>query len=309
VYEPKALHRLDEVIRTGVTPHGVDLPYVTPYGGNSPMDFPSLHSLHERYAGRLGELEKLGLAKRLDADRWQVAPDLVAAVEAKGVTEQRPALSIERMALRSEEQVRHLGPAWLDQVDLSTLAPWGFGAELRVVVNKRNKLLRVHGIDPADPRKLEALRELEHRAAERNVTPNARQPNETQVAERLIAPKPNVPAEKQPEGARAPVVGASEREKLAAAREQARLALGRQIAAGGTYQFLEKAPERFSGWVQARGKAPGSDIVYAQITDGVRFVLVPMTPELQKMVSHKVSLMRDVEGHLRMKAPERDRGR
>ncbi len=53
---------------------------------------------------------------------------------------------------------------WLDRVDASTLAPYGFGAELRLAVQSRRETLRQLGVAPDDPSRLAALRERERRA-------------------------------------------------------------------------------------------------------------------------------------------------
>ena len=68
-----------------------------------------------------------------------------------------------RDALRLDEQIRHRGPVWLDRVATNALAHYGFGAEVRKAVEERERVLRDLGVNPADPRRLRKLRELERR--------------------------------------------------------------------------------------------------------------------------------------------------
>ena len=53
---------------------------------------------------------------------------------------------------------------WLDGVEAVTLAPYGFGAELRQAAEDRGETLRQLAIAPDDPSRLAALRECERRA-------------------------------------------------------------------------------------------------------------------------------------------------
>src|SRR5262249_34196264 len=61
-------------------------------------------------------------------------------------------------------QVRHAGPVWLDRLRAENLAPYGFGAELRRLVEQRQQVLRQRGIQPDDPKRVAKLRALELRA-------------------------------------------------------------------------------------------------------------------------------------------------
>jgi hypothetical protein len=42
-----------------------------------------------------------------------------------------------------QAQVRHPGPVWLDRVEQNSLAPYGFGAELKVVLEERRECCEV----------------------------------------------------------------------------------------------------------------------------------------------------------------------
>jgi hypothetical protein len=63
-----------------------------------------------------------------------------------------------------EQQIHHRGPVWLDHVDARSAAPYGLGAELQEHLARRHAQLQSLGIAPADPKRIDALRELERRA-------------------------------------------------------------------------------------------------------------------------------------------------
>jgi type IV secretory pathway VirD2 relaxase len=241
---------------------------------------------HEK---RLHELGKLGFVTPLGEGKWSVKPNLVEALDAKDRTEPHHQLRVQRAPLRLEEQIRHPGPVWLDRVDPRGLALYGFGSEVRAAVAKRAEVRRAHGIDPADPRKLEAIRQLEQRTAVRDVGADERK----------------VLAVQRPDASPAPAADAP---KLEAVREQERRALGIHLAKSTNVAFLETMPASFHGWVQMR-QTPGSKRAYAEVTDGGRFVLVPMTPQLEKLIGRKVTLSRDPRGQLLVRGPDHDRER
>lgn len=60
--------------------------------------------------------------------------------------------------------MHHAGPVWLDQVNSSSLAPYGFGSEVGRAVEQRHEGLRALGIAPDDPRRAAKLRDLQQRA-------------------------------------------------------------------------------------------------------------------------------------------------
>jgi hypothetical protein len=62
-----------------------------------------------------------------------------------------------------DDQVVHRGPVWLDRVRAQSLAPYGFGVEVRKALDRRDAELRTLGIDPADPQRLTKLREMQRR--------------------------------------------------------------------------------------------------------------------------------------------------
>jgi hypothetical protein len=113
---------------------------------------------------RLHELERLGLANRAGPDRWKVAPNLLDALADR----QRGAPVRHRLFVRKEPlslraQVHHPGPVWLDRVPTDSLAPYGFGAELRRAAEERREGLHRLGVRPDDPNRSAKLRELERR--------------------------------------------------------------------------------------------------------------------------------------------------
>jgi hypothetical protein len=95
---------------------------------------------------------------------------LIKKLERSGL--ERPArerLIIQPLRPSLEEQVRHRGPVWLDQVDSSALASFGFGAEVGRALERRRVELRALGIAPDDTQKLAKLSELEMRAVGREM--------------------------------------------------------------------------------------------------------------------------------------------
>jgi uncharacterized protein DUF3363 len=68
-----------------------------------------------------------------------------------------------------DDQVGHRGPVWLDRARAQSLAPYGFGVEVRKALDRRDAVLRSLGIDPADPEWLTKLREMQRRALGRGL--------------------------------------------------------------------------------------------------------------------------------------------
>jgi hypothetical protein len=117
---------------------------------------------HER---RLRELERLGLATPEAPHRWKVSPSLLQELaERQRDTPVRHRLLLHKEPLSLQAQVRHPGPVWLDRVKTDSLAPYGFGAELRRAVEQRREALRRLGVEPDDPNRSAKLRALEQRA-------------------------------------------------------------------------------------------------------------------------------------------------
>jgi hypothetical protein len=88
----------------------------------------------------------------------------------QGLAEQQPDTPVRHRLLLHKEplslqaQVRHPGPVWIDRVKTDSLAPYGFGAELRRAVEQRREALRRLGVQPDDPNRAAKLREVERRA-------------------------------------------------------------------------------------------------------------------------------------------------
>jgi type IV secretory pathway VirD2 relaxase len=116
-------------------------------------------------ARRLRELEREGLVSAKGPDRWTVPADLIEKLESRPRTEPaRERLWLQKLPLSLDETPGHRGPVWLDQVDQVSLAPWGFGAEVRRALDERRDTLRALGIAPEDPRRDTKLREIERQA-------------------------------------------------------------------------------------------------------------------------------------------------
>jgi hypothetical protein len=122
---------------------------------------------HER---RLRELARLGLATPYAPGRWKVSPNLLQELEQRRrAASARHRLLLHKQPLSLESQIRHPGTVWLDRVKTESLAPYGFGAELRRALEQRCDALRQLGVQPGDPDRIAKLRELEQRAVGREI--------------------------------------------------------------------------------------------------------------------------------------------
>jgi type IV secretory pathway VirD2 relaxase len=123
-----------------------------------------------RVAGRrLRELERLGLVMPAGPNRWSLPRDLLERLEAQ----HRAAPVRHRLVLRKEplplaDQTRYPGPVWLDRIDPASMAPYGFGADLRDALRVRRDVLRRLGVAPG-PDRTAALRGLERGAVGKQV--------------------------------------------------------------------------------------------------------------------------------------------
>ena len=122
---------------------------------------------HER---RLRELERLGLVTPEARTRWRVPPSLLQQLtERQGEVPVRHRLVVHSEPLSLQAQIRHPGPVWLDRVRTDSLAPYGFGAELKRAVEHRREALRRLGVQLDDPNRLAKLRELERDGVGREI--------------------------------------------------------------------------------------------------------------------------------------------
>jgi len=154
--------------------------------------------------------------------------------------------SIRKEDERLADQVRRPGPAWIDRVNRKALAPYGFGRELQSAVSDRDNAVRGFGIDPADPRRFDKLRDVECAA------------------------------------------------------------VGRRIAEQTGETFVPAPPERFRGQLKIVERRPGEG-AYAVVTDGARFAVVPLTRDAQASEGRMVTLSRDPQGRMQVRAPDKDR--
>jgi YD repeat-containing protein len=119
---------------------------------------------------RLRELERRGLATLVAPDHWKVAPNLLEALaERERDLPVRHRVLVRKEPLSVQAQVGHHGPVWLDRVQADSLAPYGFGAELKVAVEQRREALRRFGVEPNDPERFVRLREIERRAVGKEI--------------------------------------------------------------------------------------------------------------------------------------------
>ena len=118
----------------------------------------------------MGDLERMGLVNRQGESVWSVPPDLVGRIEQHPANATpRHQLAVKKVPIELGAQVRHEGPVWLDRVHLENLAPYGFGAELRRLVEQRREGLRRAGIRHEDPDRIAKLEEMERRAVGRKL--------------------------------------------------------------------------------------------------------------------------------------------
>lgn len=197
-------------------------------------------------ARRLRELERDGHVLADGPNRWRVPADLVGRLESQPKAESpRERLWLQKVPVPLEQAAAHRAPVWLDQVDPAPLAPWGFGADVAVAVERRREVLRRLGIAPDDARRDAKLRAIERRA------------------------------------------------------------VGEEMAARTGQAFLDRAPDRFRGRLQAGPQGTP----YAVVTDGARFVLVPASDQVRAFAGKTVVVARDAQGRFAVRAAERDRDR
>ncbi len=158
---------------------------------------------------RLRELEALGLAHAEPSGRWTIPQPLIAALQDLDARDPQVRLLVRPDRRSLEDQVTQNAPVWLDGVDRRRLAPHGLGAELREVLERREHTLRSMGIDPADPRRLFKLGELERRA----------------VGERIAARRGSVFVGTPPDGFRGHVEVVAEHPRYLLVTDGPRLAL------------------------------------------------------------------------------------
>jgi len=110
---------------------------------------------------RLRQLEAIGLARRDPSGGFRLVTDLPSALARLDHERPNYRLFVRPDGRSLAEQIRTRGPVWLDHIDPECLAPYGLGTELAAPLAARAEALRAFGVDPADPRKLAKLRELE----------------------------------------------------------------------------------------------------------------------------------------------------
>ncbi len=91
-------------------------------------------------------------------------------------------------------------------------------------------------------------------------------------------------------------------------RDLERRAVGKEIAAQSGRQFLDPPPPRFRGEIE-HGPQDGR---YVAVSDGVRFLLLPASPQSRALQGQSVEVARDVHGRLvarRSRDHDRDMGR
>jgi hypothetical protein len=119
---------------------------------------------------RLSELERLGLVSRHGERAWKVPTDLAARLEDRATSAApRHRLLLEKEPMGLDAQGRHRGPVWLDRVCAESLAPYGFGAEVRRLIEQRREVMPRLEVRADGPERDDKLRELEVRAIGRKM--------------------------------------------------------------------------------------------------------------------------------------------
>jgi type IV secretory pathway VirD2 relaxase len=182
--------------------------------GVAALDPTSEEPERSRVARRLRELEREGFIAPQSPNRWTVPADLIERLESRARTEPaKERLWLQKLPLALEATPSHPGPVWLDHVDASPLARWGFGADVRVALERRRDALHALGIAPDDSGKDVKLRELERRAVGKEVAARTGQAFVAQTPDRfrgrLQAVPDGLPYAVVSDGARFVVVPAS----------------------------------------------------------------------------------------------------
>jgi hypothetical protein len=136
----------------------------------------------EQYVGnhlkRLEGLERRGLVERIDPERFRVAPDLVARLESSvGAARDGGRIAkVDRLsALTLNEQVRAIGPTWLDRELVATGVPETGPStiERRLAAAGRARLARLGGLGVVDPSAPRMTQEVLDRLYREEITTHA----------------------------------------------------------------------------------------------------------------------------------------
>jgi len=198
------------------------------------------------YERRLRELARLGLASSEAPGRWKVSPNLLQDLERRSLEAPiRHRLLIHRQPLSLDRQVDHPGPVWLDRVKTESLAPYGFGAEVRQAMEHRRDVLHKLGIQRDDPDKIAKLRELKRLAVGKEISARSGKVFVQSVPDRFRG-------RVEPENAGAdgrPYVVVSDGSRFVVLRSTASLrhAQGKQVTIGGDAKgrlFIRRQSDR-----------------------------------------------------------------
>jgi len=112
---------------------------------------------------RLARLERHKLVTAIEGGRWRVPPDLIAQLTTRDANEPRLRVSLEKIEPSLQAQVERRAPTWLDKLDPTGAAPYGFGGELQRALQRRAKFVEAVGLAQGVGTTVERLTELERR--------------------------------------------------------------------------------------------------------------------------------------------------
>jgi len=95
--------------------------------------------------------------------------------------------------------------------------------------------------------------------------------------------------------------------RLRKLRELERRSVGEAVARQSGEQFLGKAPDGFRGQLRIAERQRGGG-AYAVVSDGRRFVVMPLTHDAKAKGGKTVTLSRDSHGRLAVRAADKERG-
>jgi type IV secretory pathway VirD2 relaxase len=112
---------------------------------------------------RLARLQRHNFVRAMEGGRWHVPPDLITQLKARDASQPRLRVSLETIEPSLQAQVERRAPTWLDKLDPTGAAPYGFGADLQRALSRRARFVAALELEPGIGTNLDRLTELERR--------------------------------------------------------------------------------------------------------------------------------------------------